>query len=632
MKLALVLPGPLDRRSGGYAYDSDWRDHLVGRGHTVDVWSLPGRPGPAKREFEARVTAGTADLVVFDALVHSLILGLLERLNHRKTCPWVALVHHLAWLEDPEPTRRTPGLQDQERRFLGLMDAFLFTSDDTCRSVSALRGTGADFRPWLVCRPPVALPQVPPSRPPSGMTELLFLGNLTPRKNLHGLLKALGAVRRRRPDLAWRLTVAGNPAFDAAYTRRCRAVARGQGLSDRIVWAGRLEPADLEALWARTDLLAVPSFHEGWGMVYAEALVRGVVPLAADRGGGAEAVGSAGIQVEPRSVPAMAEALEAFLGSTDRDESARRARSRGEFLALSGTGFTGLEPFLQGLVEPPAPTPKFDFETYLEAKATIDSRALHLRVLEAAFSGPEAHSVIELGGGTGTMARRLRSWGRLGTQTRYELLDLRPGALERARDLSAGLFARGRFVTRCVDLRDVLEGPAALAPGPDLVIAHAVLDLFDPGPTAQGLARLGARRYWLTHIFDGLTAWEPVLDPELDDALVVAYHRTMDERAEVGGGSSRAGRQWLTALPAAGLPVHDAGSSDWIVRPTAGRYPDEEAVFLHGLLHFFRASLTGRADVDQAGLTWWLARRQAQVQAGEAVFLAHQLDLVAGRY
>ena len=104
----------------------------------------------------------------------------------------------------------------------------------------------------------------------------------------------------------------------------------------------------------------------------------------------------------------------------------------------------------------------------------------------------------------------------------------------------------------------------------------------------------------------------------------------MDERAPGrGDGCSRSGRDWLTALPRAGFRILDAGASDWIVRPTHGQYPPSNETFLRTILNFFRTSLTGRTDVDQAGLVWWLSVRDAQIQRGELTLVAHQLDLAA---
>jgi len=223
------------------------------------------------------------------------------------------------------------------------------------------------------------------------------------------------------------------------------------------------------------------------------------------------------------------------------------------------------------------------------------------------------------------MARRLQAWGRIGPSTAYELVDQNQEALSEALRRGQGLFDPGQFRVRNQDLLAYCEEAAGSRP--DLVVAHAVLDLFDPGTASQALARLQGGRYWLTHLFDGFTAWEPVIDPDLDWAVVEAYHRSMDERSPgLGDGSARSGRDWLAALPRAGFRIVDVGASDWVVRPGAS---SGGPTFLLSLLHFFRESLSNRPDVDQAGLAWWLRVRQGQVLRDEATFVAHQLDVAA---
>ena len=72
-----------------------------------------------------------------------------------------------------------------------------------------------------------------------------------------------------------------------------------------------------------------------------------------------------------------------------------------------------------------------------------------------------------------------------------------------------------------------------------------------------------------------------------------------------------------------------AGASDWVVFPHGGRYPAEEAYFLQFILYFFESSLTGHPDLDAAAFHAWLARRRAQVERGELVYMAHQMDFLA---
>jgi len=654
LTLALVIPGPLDRRSGGYSYDLDLVEHLRAEGHTVTLWSLPLDAPGAGRAIKAYLNPATPDLlppdvVVFDALVHSAVVDVLKaaRASHRSR--WVALVHHLAWLDDPQPANdagTTTAKKTLERRFLELMDAFLFNSEDTRQTVADLRrgrqSGGAfttGFRPSLVCRP--KFPANAPTNPlPTSQGRLLFLGNLLPRKNLHGLLGGLALLHAKHPHLPWTLTLAGSDRFDPDYASQCRQDAEGAGLADRLRWEGWVSPQRRAELLANADLLALPSFHEGWGMAHAEALAQGLPALAVPQGAVLEVLGDAAhwSQAAPE---ALAEALERYLTDAAlREDLGRRARHRALVWRGEATGYAGLDDFLQrvfrfsGPAEAFVSPPPFHFGRYLEAKATVDDRSLHPRVQAAAFAGAP-RQVVELGGGTGTMARRLLSSGFLTPSTAYELIDQDADSLALAQQKTAPLFAPGKFTIRKTDLLAYWQGSAhnegkVGQQGPDLVIAHALLDLFDPRSAAPALAGLRARRYWLTHLFDGQTSWEPVLDPALDAQLVDAYHRSMAERAPGGAhGGPRSARDWLNELPRAGFRILDAASSDWLVRPEAGGYFASETVFLHALLHFFRSSLTGRADVDQKGLAWWLATRAAQIDRGEVTFLAHQFDVAA---
>lgn len=337
MTLALVVPGPLDRRSGGYSYDVDLVAHLEGLGHRVDVWSLG--PPPAARDQLARWLSGPGpDVVVFDALVHGPLGDVFEHLRPQSRSVWVGLVHHLAWLDPPHPGWSAGLRRRREARFLATMDARLFNSDDTRRTVHDL---GLAPRPELVCRPPWTPGPLSPG--PSDQSRLLFVGNLLPRKNLHGLLRALG---RLPAGLGWSLTVAGSPDLDPGYARRCRRLAAPLG--EQVVFEGRVSGPRLDELWTTADLFALPSFHEGWGMAHAEALGRGVVSLAVPRGGVVEVLADTALwsEADPGS---LARALGRYLTEADlRHDLAARTRARRA--AFVPTGFTDLGPFLASLV------------------------------------------------------------------------------------------------------------------------------------------------------------------------------------------------------------------------------------------------------------------------------------------
>jgi len=114
-----------------------------------------------------------------------------------------------------------------------------------------------------------------------------------------------------------------------------------------VVFEGRVSDRRLEELWSTTDLFALPSFHEGWGMAHAEALGRGVVSLAVPRGGVVEVLGDTALwsKPDPRH---LAQALEGFLTDPGlREDLAQRTRARRE--AFVPTGFADLGPFLGSL-------------------------------------------------------------------------------------------------------------------------------------------------------------------------------------------------------------------------------------------------------------------------------------------
>jgi len=136
--------------------------------------------------------------------------------------------------------------------------------------------------------------------------------------------------------------------------------------------------------------------------------------------------------------------------------------------------------------------------------------------------------------------------------------------------------------------------------------------------------------YWFTINYDGESIFAP--GHPHDDQVMQAYHRDMDDRIRYGrpAGESRTGRRLFHHLRAAGAPALAAGSSDWVVHPAPdGRYPADEAYFLHSILNTIRDALRNRQDrVEPAGLADWLAERGRQLAAGELVYIAHQLDFV----
>ena len=288
-----------------------------------------------------------------------------------------------------------------------------------------------------------------------------------------------------------------------------------------------------------------------------------------------------------------------------------------------------------------------DYARYLAAKTTVDDRALNRHVLAELrrLMPASAPQVLEVGAGLGTMVARLIDWGVVGAGE-YILLDADRQLLDcsrrwlcdwaAARDLRSELLPDGlqlgdlRVRLVHAELGRYLEAAhGALA---DVLIANAVLDLVDVPAVLPGLLRLlvPGGVYWFTINYDGETIFEP--PHPFDDQVMRAYHHDMDVRIRYGrpAGDSRTGRRLFHHLQDAGAPALAAGSSDWVVNAGPdGNYPADEAYFLRSILNTIQNALRNRQDwVEPADLADWLAAQGRRLDAGELVYIAHQLDFV----
>lgn len=289
---------------------------------------------------------------------------------------------------------------------------------------------------------------------------------------------------------------------------------------------------------------------------------------------------------------------------------------------------------------------EYSFPRYLLAKQSVDDRALNRHVLEALKAAiPQGPiRVVEVGAGMGNMLARLLSWNVI-SNVEYVHEDALaenisfastwiPGwaagaglQVERLSATSMRLFDGRREVRLTLDQRDLFEFIDSRPQPADLLVAHAFLDLLPMPESLPRLLSLTKDLAWLTINFDGLTSFEPMIDAQLDEQIERLYHRSMDARPT--GGDSRSGRHLFHQLRQLGAHVLAAGSSDWVVHASDGAYAGDEAYFLQFILHFFEESLANEPELDRQELNRWLAERRAQIDRGELLYVAHQLDYLA---
>jgi glycosyltransferase involved in cell wall biosynthesis len=168
-----------------------------------------------------------------------------------------------------------------------------------------------------------------PEPPPlPGGRRLAIVGRLIPIKGHDVLLAALAVAREQVPDLA--LEIAGEGQLEPDL----RATVAQLGLDDAVTFLGRVAP--VAPVLERADVVVVPSFGEGFGLVGLEAMERGRPVIASAVGGLSEIVddGRTGILVPPGDVDALAEAIVELASDAARAAAmgtAGRARALDEF-------------------------------------------------------------------------------------------------------------------------------------------------------------------------------------------------------------------------------------------------------------------------------------------------------------
>jgi glycosyltransferase involved in cell wall biosynthesis len=229
----------------------------------------------------------------------------------RLPCPAVVTVHDISYARAPELfSRRDRALlrlvRGSVRRAARVIAVSEFTRSDLCdlyrldpeHVVAIPNGVSAHFRPL-----PAAGARV---RERFGLDGpyVLCVGALQPRKNVPRAVEAFARLGPAAQDCA--LVVAGGD-------RRGRAevldTVQRVRLNGRVHLLGHVDEDDLPALYSGARALVFPSLYEGFGLPALEAMACGTPVVASRTTGLAEAVGDAGLTVDPRSADDLAEAL-----------------------------------------------------------------------------------------------------------------------------------------------------------------------------------------------------------------------------------------------------------------------------------------------------------------------------------
>ncbi len=135
----------------------------------------------------------------------------------------------------------------------------------------------------------------------------LFSGKVKTRKNVHGLVDAFIAFRKRTSETQ-KLVIAGS--YGGAYYQRLNSALVAAGLREEVFFLGYVDAPMMYTLFTHATAFVFPSFSEGFGMPLVEAMSLGTPVIAADISVLKEVVGDAGLFVDPHSSENISEAME----------------------------------------------------------------------------------------------------------------------------------------------------------------------------------------------------------------------------------------------------------------------------------------------------------------------------------
>lgn len=284
MRIDFIVPTPFDILTGGNQYDRHLAEQWRKAGHVVELHALPGRnPVPdeqalaSARELWSRLA--DASVVVIDNLVLAAFDQIGEALASRQV---IVLDHHPTGLETGLDPDTSASLIEIERRMLTLAHHIVVTSATTAAKLTADFGVPTD-RITIIEPGTEAAPRSTGSG--KATINILSIGSLIPRKGHDVLLRALA----RLFDLDWHLTIAGGERLDPVTAHGLRALPEQLDIAERVQFCGEMRGEAMATLWREADLFALATRYEGYGMVIAEALKRGL-PVAVGNGGAAAAL------------------------------------------------------------------------------------------------------------------------------------------------------------------------------------------------------------------------------------------------------------------------------------------------------------------------------------------------------
>jgi len=324
---AFAIPGDLETTTGGYIYDRRVIAGLRALGREMHHLPLGASfPDPTRADTDDAARQLAAVPPERPVIIDGLALGALDPGALRgMAAPMVAMIHHPLALETGLSRARRDDLFRTERANLARAAHVLVPSRRTAEAVMAEYGVASDR--VTIARPGTDRPKghQRPGDPPL----ILSVGIQVPRKGHDILLRALA----RLTDRPWQAAIVGT-AQDPSCATRLRELTGALGLEHRVRFTGRIANEALARLYTEARVFALATRHEGYGIVFDEAMAHGLPIVSCGVGAVPDTVApGAGLLVPPDDAEAFTRALARVLDArATRDAMAAASAEAGRRL------------------------------------------------------------------------------------------------------------------------------------------------------------------------------------------------------------------------------------------------------------------------------------------------------------
>jgi glycosyltransferase involved in cell wall biosynthesis len=135
---------------------------------------------------------------------------------------------------------------------------------------------------------------------------ILTVGDLQPRKNHIGLIRAFEELVTANPQLPHTLVIVGKKTW---FGDRVMDTAKNSRVADRILFPGFVDDDDLLQIYNACDLMVFPSFYEGFGLPILEAMACGRAVVCSNTSSMPEVANAAALLFDPGNIGEIVRAM-----------------------------------------------------------------------------------------------------------------------------------------------------------------------------------------------------------------------------------------------------------------------------------------------------------------------------------